>query len=133
MSTSSTLLLIIFYLIFYKRNSDKKFWVIFLYLVLSYISDKLLYILKFDRFYSFSFFTLIELTIFSYFFYLSFREKSFKRLLILCYPIFCGVLAYSIIYEYKTIYDFDYVSSSFEAILIIISILHWRYTMQSYS
>ncbi|MEO6000824.1 MAG: hypothetical protein ABIN89_28515 [Chitinophagaceae bacterium] len=73
-----------------------------------------------DRFYSFSVFTLIEFTIFSYFFYLSYKEKSFKWLLISCYPVFCAVLVYSIINKYKSNNDFDYLSSSFEAILIII-------------
>lgn len=120
MSIYSTLLLIIFFLIFFKRNNDKKFWVIFLYVVISLISDVLLSLFQFYQFYLFSFFTLVEYTIFSYFFYLSYKEKTFKHLIIWCYPVFCLVLVYSIMYNYKSYSEFDYLSSSLEAILIII-------------
>ncbi len=120
MSQLSTLLLIIFYLIFFKRNNDKKFWVIFFYVLLSFVADILLLKIKIYGTYFYGFFTLAEYTIFCYFIYLSYKRKPFKQLLIWCYPVFCLVLVYSIMHKYITNYSFDYLSSSFEAILLII-------------
>ncbi len=120
MSQLSTLLLIIFYLILSKRNNDKKYWVIFIYVILSFAADILLLRLKVYRTYFYGFFTLVEYTIFSYFIYLSYKRKLFKRLLIWFYPVFCVILVYSILHKYITNYNFDYLSSSLEAILIII-------------
>ncbi len=123
MSSLSTLLLIIFFLIFLKRNYDKKFWVILLYLVASFLTDIFIEF-KFDRFYCCSFFTWVEYGIFSYFFYLTFNTPSFKRLVAWLFPFFTVVLIYCVINDYKSTNNFDYLSSSFESILlIIISIL----------
>lgn len=132
MSSFSTLLLIIFYLIFFKRNNDKKFWVIFFYMILSFVADILLLEFKIYRTYFYGFFTLAEYTMFCYFLYLSFKRKSFKWLLIWCYPVFCLVLVYSIMNKYITNYNFDYLSSSFEAIiLIILSVLFFYEQLQN--
>lgn len=123
MSSLSTLLLIIFFLIFLKRNYDKKYWVILLYSVASLITDIFIE-LGFDRFYCCSFFTWIEYGFFSYFFYLTFNTPSFKRLVAWLFPFFTVALIYCVINDYKSTNNFDYLSSSFESILlIIISIL----------
>ena len=132
MSPFSTLLLIIFFLIFYKRNNDKKFWVIFFYVVISFLSDALFSRIKAFETYLYGVFTLVEYTLFCYFLYFSYKKKTFKWLLLWSYPIFCGVLVYSIMNKYITNYNFDYLSSSFEAVLLIIfSILFFYEQLQN--
>jgi hypothetical protein len=117
-SLFSTLLLVIFYLIFRKRNNDKKFRVILLYAILSFIFDFLTHIFLQKRFYLNSSFTLIEYTFFSYFLYLSYKEKLFKWLLISCLIIFFLIFFYSIIHNNDV--QFDYLPSSIAGVLIII-------------
>jgi len=117
-SLSSTLLLVIFYYIFRKRNNDKKFRVILLYAILSFIFDFLPHIFSQKRFYFNSSFTLVEYTFFSYFLYLSYKKKIFKWLLVSCLIIFFLVFVYSIMYNHNV--QFDYLSSSIAGVLIII-------------
>lgn len=134
-SNLSTLLLIIFYLIFRKRNKNKKFRVIFLYAVLSWIFDTLPHIphianiFKTNRFYSFSSFTLIEYTIFSYFFYLSYKQKKLKWFTVFCFFLFIIAFVYSIIYNRNI--QFDYLPSSIAGTMVIIfSILFFYEQLQ---
>lgn len=119
-SSLSTLLLIIFYIIFSKRNKDKKFWVIFLYCLCSLILDILIHLSKFQpyKFFLYSFFTLIEYTSFSYFLLLTYKEKSYKWLLILCTILFYMVMLYSIVHEPNG--EFDNLTSSIAGLLVII-------------
>ena len=89
-----------------------------LYVILSFIFDFLTHIFLQKRFYLNSSFTLIEYTFFSYFLYLSYKEKLFKWLLISCLIIFFLVFFYSIIHNNDV--QFDYLPSSIAGVLIII-------------
>jgi hypothetical protein len=131
-SIISTILLIIVYLIFHKRNNDKKFRVIFLYAVLSYFFDRFINILErlilpsnTSKIYTFSLFTLIEYTIFCYFFYVSYKEKSFKRLVLYCFPVFLLVFIYNLIYNRDI--EFDNISSSVSGLFTIIFCILYFY------
>lgn len=119
-SILSSLLLIFFFLIRKNRNKEKRLWVIFFYVLLSFVFDILHSIFNAQRFkiYFLSLFSITEYSFLSVFFLMVFRDIRFKRLVIFCYPIFLFVAIYSLIYEKKV--DFDYLSAPIEAILIIV-------------
>jgi hypothetical protein len=115
----SEILPIIFYLGAIKRNRGEGLWVIFLYCCLSWLTEiSFSYIqLPIPVFYIYSSFTLVEFTLFSFFFYSSLKGKKLKYI-----PIFGALIFYSIaiaILAGKSQGDFDSLSASVEAILII--------------
>jgi hypothetical protein len=106
------LLPIIFYLIFLKRNKGEGLWVIFIYSVLSLLTEKIFEITEREIVYSI--FTMVEFTLFSFFFYSSLKTKSFKYI-----PMIGAVIFYAVAISNFTNKRFDSLSSSLEAILII--------------
>ncbi|WP_162915708.1 hypothetical protein [Paraflavitalea soli] len=107
---------------FLKRNNEKKLWVIFAYVVLSFLTDITNGSLPKDsqvKFYFFSFFTLIEYTLFSIFLYLNFKSKTIKVLILSAIPLFYILVAYSIVNKDQS-KNFDAIPASLESILIII-------------
>lgn len=115
----SEILPIILYLCFLKRNRGEGLWVIFLYCCISLLSEVLVSILQqtFSPFFIYSSFDLIEYALFSLFFYLSIKGKKFKYI-----PIFGAFILFTIAifgFSSKNQGDFDTVSASIEAILII--------------
>jgi len=106
------LLPIIFYLIFLKRNRGEGLWVIFIYSVLSLLTEKIFEITEREIVYSI--FTMVEFTLFSFFFYSSLKTKSFKYI-----PMIGAVIFYAVAISNFTNKRFDSLSSSLEAILII--------------
>lgn len=103
---------IIFYLIFLKRNRGEGLWVIFIYSVLSLLTEKIFEMTQ--REIVFSIFTMVEFTLFSFFFYSSLKTKGFKYI-----PIIGAVIFYAVAISNFTNKRFDSLSSSLEAILII--------------
>ncbi|MEJ7740988.1 MAG: hypothetical protein WKF97_26520 [Chitinophagaceae bacterium] len=121
-STLSSLLLIILFLIFKNRNKEKKLWVIFFYILLSFLFDLSFFTIgeafNIPEFYLYVCFTLTEYTIFSIFFYLTYQRKAFKWLVVSCYPGFLAI-TYYLLANSKN-YSFDSLTASFEGIFIII-------------
>ena len=103
---------IIFYLIFLKRNRGEGLWVIFLYSLLSLLTELLFEILQRQIIYSI--FTIVEFTLFSLFFYISLKEKMFKYI-----PIIGALIFYIVAISNFTNKKFDSLSVSLESILII--------------
>ena len=107
---------IVFYLLFLKRNRGEGLWVIFLYCVLSLLTELVYYLVKTQV--VFSGFTIVEFTLFSFFFYSSLQERKFKYI-----PIIGAVLFYAIAIgslATKSVQAFDSLAASVEAILVII-------------
>jgi len=103
---------IIFYLIFLKRNRGEGLWLIFLYSLLSLLTELLFQILQRQIIYSL--FTIVEFTLFSLFFYISLKEKRFKYI-----PIIGALIFYIVAISNFTNKKFDSLSVSLESILII--------------
>lgn len=103
---------IVFYLVFLKRNRGEGLWVIFLYCILSLLTEVFYFLLKAQSVYSG--FTIIEFTLFSFFFYSSLYEKKFKYI-----PLIGAVVFYAVAIGSFTNKRFDSLPTSVEAILII--------------
>ena len=122
LSIISGILPIIFFLIFLKRNRERKLWVAFVYVSLSFLTDFTLSLFPKDapvKFYMFSFFTVMEYSIFSFFFYLSFKSKLIKKLIIVAAPLFLILVLYYVFNKTQS-NNFDAIPASLESILIII-------------
>lgn len=122
LSIISGILPIIFFLIFLKRNKERKLWVVFIYVTLSFLTDFTFSALPKDapiKFYVFSFFTVIEYTLFSLFLYLSFKSGLIKRIVAVVLPVFL-ILALYFIFNKNKSNDFDAIPASLESTLIII-------------
>lgn len=103
---------IIFYLIFLKRNRGEGLWVIFLYCILSLLTELAFAIFKSQAVYSC--FTILEFTLFSFFFYFSLKQKKFKYI-----PIAGAVLFYAVAISSFTNKRFDSLPTSIEALISI--------------
>jgi hypothetical protein len=122
LSIISGILPIIFFLIFLKRNKERKLWVVFVYVVLSFLTDFTLSALPKDapsKFFLFSFFTVMEYTFFSLFLYLSFKSKRIKQVIAFAAPVFFLLVLYFVFNKNKS-NDFDAIPATMESTLIII-------------
>ncbi len=118
-SILSSLLLIIFFLSFSGKNKQRKLWVIFFYVVISFFSDLTLLVFdnQFDPFYLFLCFTIVECSLFSLFYYLTYTTKTFIRILIFCYALFMSLAIYTLVQPPST--TFDSLTTTLEAVFII--------------
>lgn len=121
-SVLSGLLPIILFLVFLRRNRQKKLWVIFLYTVLSLITDITFRNLppgdEKAEFYLFSFFTLIEYSIFTTFIFLQISSKGVKWFIASISMAFYAFAIYNIIKGQSS--NFDSLSASVECVLVIL-------------
>jgi len=111
---------IVFFLLLKNRNKEKELWVVFIYAVIAFATDGSFYKLnpsKTSQFYLFSAFTILEYTLFSIFFYLSYKSANFKKLLVVCSVIFLGFEVYNLLQLSND--KFDSLPASMESILII--------------
>jgi len=108
----SEILPIIFYLIFLKRNRGEGLWVVFLYCVLSLLTEGI-YAATQQQF-IFATFNILQFTLFSYFFYSSLHEKRFKYI-----PVIGAVIFYIVALSNFTNTKFDSLSVSLASVLII--------------
>jgi hypothetical protein len=119
LSINSGFLPIIFFLLFLNRNKEKKLWVIFLYAVISLLTDYSYNIIsRQNEFYIYSFFTIAEFTLYSIFLYYNLNTKLFKKLLLISYVLFFPVTIYN--FFQKEFENFDSLTASVECILIIL-------------
>jgi hypothetical protein len=121
-SRFSAILPIIFFLIFLKRNEKGGLWVIFIYCIISFTTDLVSKRLAqhIPPFYLYSFFSIIEYTLFAIFLFLSYKQKNFKNILLLLSLLFYGVVLSNLFRNNTEMQNFDSPSASFEAILIIV-------------
>jgi len=103
---------IIFYLIFLKRNRGEGLWVIFLYCILSVLTEILGGIMHLQAI--FACYNIVQFSLFSLFFYLSLKEKKFKYI-----PIAGAVVFYVIAIRNFTNSGFDSFSVSLASIFFI--------------
>jgi hypothetical protein len=103
---------IVFYLIFLKRNRGEGLWVIFLYCVLSLLTEVLFSVTQQQM--VFPVFIIVQFTLFSYFFYSSLKEKKFKYI-----PIIGALLFYVVAISNFGNKRFDSLSASLASALII--------------
>jgi len=108
----SEILPIVFYLIFLKRNRGDGLWVIFLYCLLSVLTEILAGVTKFP--FIGDSYNIVQFTLFSLFFYLSLKDKKFKYI-----PIAGAVVFYIIAIRNFTNIGFDTFSSSLASVFII--------------
>ena len=126
LSILSTLLVIIFFLIFNNRNKERNLRLIFYYSLVSLISDGCFSAFPKATFYTFSFFTIIEFTLFSTFFYFIYYSKNLKKFIILSLPLFYSLAIYNLFNQNKNESNFDSLTAAIESILLIIcSILYF--------
>lgn len=118
----SGLLPIVFFCLFFARNRQKGLWVIFLYVVTSALTDNINFFFKekisdANYYYSLSFFTVVEYTSFSVYFFLHFKSKIFRSVLIAFSSAFLLIAIYNIVFDIT--HRFDSLPFSIESILII--------------
>lgn len=94
-----------------------------MYVLLSFIVDNVILSIPKDsqqvKIYFFSFFTVVEYTVFSIFLYLNFKSTKIKRIILGAFPLFYIIVSYYIINKNESNY-FDAIPASLESILIII-------------
>jgi hypothetical protein len=112
LATFSEILPIVFYLVFLKRNRGEGLWVIFLYCVLSVLTEILLGITKLPVIVDS--YNIVQFTLFSLFFYLSLKDKKFKYI-----PIAGAVVFYIIAIRNFTNTGFDTFSLSLASVFFI--------------
>jgi len=123
----SGILPIIFYLLFFKRNKEGGYWVIFVYSFFSLFADTAFKIpsIKHYSFYVLSALTIIEYSLFSYFIFISYKEKIFKTILIVCSILFYAIAVINILSKRSA--TFDSLSASLEASLLILFSIFFLY------
>ena len=121
-SVFSGLLPIVLFLVFLKRNKERKLWVIFLYTVLSVFTDAAFSAIpeksQKAEFYLFSLFTIIEYSIFTIFIFLQIRSKAIKWFIACSSFLFYGFAIYNVING--QINNFDSLPASVESVLVIL-------------
>ncbi len=118
---------IILFVVFLKRNKHGGIWVILLSVLLSAMAD-LTYTFHrsgINALYFHACFTIIEYSLFSLFLYLSFTKKVFKIILITASLAFYVVAISNFLIKGNQ--DFDSMSASAEAVLIIVYSIFYLY------
>lgn len=126
-SIFSNLLPIVFFLLYKKRNQERKLWVIFVYTCISFLVDisyKTIATSVVKQLDVYSFFTGAEYLFFSLFFYYTYQRKIFQQFIIGCTVLFYIIILYNL--HYSQINYFDTLPASTEAVFIVIfSILYF--------
>ena len=104
---------IVFYLVFLKRNKGEGLWVIFIYSILSFLTE-VLYGATHGNPLVFSCFVILQFTLFSYFVYSSLKGKWIKYI-----PIVGGLIFYGFDIFYFTNEHFFSLAESLESVLAI--------------
>jgi hypothetical protein len=109
---SAEILPIVFYLVFLKRNRGEGLWVIFLYSVLSLMVEGLFWITHQQI--VFSYWTILQFTLFSFFFYASLKGHKVKYI-----PILGALIFYGVAIANFTNKRYDSISASLASVLIV--------------
>jgi hypothetical protein len=118
---------IILFVVFRKRNIQGGLWVILLSVILSVLADWTYIIGKghINKLYLHASFTIIEYSLFSLFLYLSFSKKSLKTILVFASLGFYIVAGSNFLNKANE--EFDSLSASAEAVLIIVYSIFYLY------
>lgn len=121
LSVFSGVLPMILYVCFIKRNKQGGFWVIFLYCLISFLSDNMFHYLehKLNVFYLYSAFTICEFSLISLFVHLSLKNIKFRLVVLIGALIFFPIATINIVKGGDGTF-FDSLSASVESILLII-------------
>lgn len=103
---------IFFYLVFFNRNKGEGLWVIFLYCILSLLTEGIFRITHFWAI--FLIFIVVQFTLFSFFFYSSLKDRRFKLI-----PIIGAVIFYAFAIANFNNTKYDSISASLASVLII--------------
>jgi hypothetical protein len=103
---------IFFYLVFFNRNKGEGLWVIFLYCVLSLLTEGIFRI--WQEMIVFQIFIIVQFTLFSLFFYTSLKGRRFKLI-----PVIGAVIFYAVAIVNLNNRRFDSISASLASVLII--------------
>jgi hypothetical protein len=116
----SEILPVILYVCFLRRNKHEGLQVIFIYSLVSFITEILFFLLRpwIDIFYLFASFTVCEYTLLTIFLYSSIKDKKLKIIPIIGSLIFYSMAIINTITKKSE--TFDSLSASVEGILIII-------------
>jgi hypothetical protein len=112
LASVTEILPIVFYLIFLKRNRGEGLWVIFLYCILSILTEVLFGITGWHVI--FDIFIISQFTLCSLFFFLSLKEKKFKYI-----PVFGAVVFYAVTFSSFTKSGLGLLSAALASILLI--------------
>lgn len=104
---------IFLYLIFLKRNRGEGLWVIFLYCGLSLLTEGIFMLTREQI--VFSGFIIVQFGLFSFYFYSTFRQKSFRYIVILGSAVFIAVALANLFNE-----RFNWIAESLASIIVII-------------
>ena len=108
---------------------------IFYYTIISLLTDFIFNVfhnLIKGRFYTFSFFTIVEFTLFSLFFYFIYDSSNFKKYILFCFPLFYVLAVFNLLMQDNYTSNFDSLTAPIESILIIIcSILYFYEQLNS--
>lgn len=123
LSIYSGILPVFFFFLYLSRNKKEGLWVIFLYVVVSFLTDFSFLIFRPRTnsslsFFFFSLFTVLEYSFFTAFIYINFKKKLFKKVLLVLtflFYIFCTLSFFT-----SKGYSFDSFPASIESILIIV-------------
>ena len=127
-SIYSSILPILIFFLFFQRNKKGSVWVIFVYAIISSLTDFSFEIFTPTSptdFYFFSIFTVLEYSFFSIFLYFNFKKKLFKNILLIVSLLFYAFSIYNVLSTKD--YIFDSFPASIEAILIIIFCIFFFY------
>lgn len=116
----SDFLPIIVFLLFFNRNMLKQLWVVFIYSICSCIIDIVIRYTHLSHtayFYSISFFTILEYSLFSIYFHFNYKSNATKKLLIIGSTTFFIIAIYNLFFDLS--HRFDSLPASVESILII--------------
>jgi hypothetical protein len=107
--------------VFYRRNKEGKLWVIFLYTILSIVTDIAFSAIPAQEenaeFYLFSFFTIAEYSVFTTFIFLQIKSKPIRWFIAAISILFYGFAFYNITQGQKN--NFDSLPASIECVLVI--------------
>lgn len=133
LSIYSGILPIILFFLFLSRNKKDGLWVIFFYVVVSFLTDLsavLFHISKNLSFFILSLFTVLEYSFFTIFIYTNLKNKIFKKVLLSVSFFFLSFCAFSYLSD-KTYHFIDSLPASFESIFILIFCILYFYEQLS--
>lgn len=126
----SEILSVVFFLCFLKRNKREGLWIVFLCCVFSILAEIagsiIIRVYEKYMFYVWASYTIVEYSLFAFFFYTTFKNKKTKYIPIIGTLIFYGIV--SITFYQKSTKSFDSLSASMEAILMIIYCIVFLYS-----
>ena len=117
------LLPLLFFLLFKRKSQEKAVWVIFFYILYCAINEFISFYLQsinsYSILYLFSIFTIVELTLISFYFYLLFKNKMFvKKAIIFSWSGFIIYGIANIIYS-KEMEAWDSIPMGIESLIIL--------------